>query len=52
MLREGERRAALILDRLTGEQEIVVKPLGWPLRRVRNVGGAAVLGSGETVAQC
>ncbi|MFN8514538.1 MAG: response regulator [Thermomicrobiales bacterium] len=40
---------ALLIDRLTGEQELVIKPLGWPLRRVRNVGGAAVLGSGETV---
>jgi two-component system chemotaxis sensor kinase CheA len=49
VLRQDERRVALLIDRLTGEQELVIKPLGWPLRRVRNVGGAAVLGSGETV---
>jgi two-component system chemotaxis sensor kinase CheA len=49
VLRQDERRVALLIDRLTGEQELVVKPLGWPLRRVRNVGGAAVLGTGETV---
>lgn len=50
LLRQDERRVALLIDRLVGEQELVVKPLGWPLRRVRNVGGAAVLGSGETIA--
>ena len=50
VLRQDERRIAVLVDRLIGEQELVVKPLGWPLRRVRNVGGAAVLGSGETVA--
>jgi two-component system chemotaxis sensor kinase CheA len=50
VLRQEGRRIAILVDRLRGEQEIVVKPLGWPLRRVRNVGGVAVLGSGETVA--
>jgi len=50
ILRQEGRRVAILVDRLRGEQEIVVKPLGWPLRRVRNVGGVAVLGSGETVA--
>jgi two-component system chemotaxis sensor kinase CheA len=33
---------------LVGEQELMIKRLGWPLRRVRNVGGMAILGSGET----
>jgi two-component system chemotaxis sensor kinase CheA len=45
VLCQGERRVAL----LVGEQGIVVKSLDWPLRRVRNVGGATVLGSGEVV---
>ena len=49
VLRQGERRVALLVDRLVGEQGIVVKSLDWPLRRVRNVGGATVLGSGEVV---
>ncbi len=49
VLREDDRRVALLIDRLIGEQELVIKPLGWPLRRVRNVSGAAVLGSGETI---
>jgi two-component system chemotaxis sensor kinase CheA len=50
VLRQDDRCVALLVDGLLGEQEIVVKRLGWPLRRVRNVGGAAVLGSGQTVA--
>lgn len=50
ILREDDRRVALLIDRLLGEHELVIKPLGWPLRRVRNVSGAAVLGSGETIA--
>lgn len=49
ILRQGTSRLAIMADRLIGEQEIVVKSLGWPLRRVRNVGGAAVLATGETV---
>jgi two-component system chemotaxis sensor kinase CheA len=49
ILQQGDRRIALLTDRLVGEQEIVVKSLGWPLRRAPNVSGAAVLGSGETV---
>ena len=49
VLQHGERRLALLVDRLVGEQEIVVKSLGWPLRRVRNVSSAAVLGSGQIV---
>jgi two-component system chemotaxis sensor kinase CheA len=48
VLQQGERRLALLADRLVDEQEIVIKSLAWPLRRVRNVGGAAVLGSGQT----
>jgi two-component system, chemotaxis family, sensor kinase CheA len=46
VLRQGNRRVAVLADELVGEQEVVVKPLAWPLRRVRNVSGAAVLGSG------
>jgi two-component system chemotaxis sensor kinase CheA len=49
VLRQGERRVVLHVDRLIGEREIVVKSLGWPLSRVRNVSGAAVLGSGQVV---
>jgi two-component system, chemotaxis family, sensor kinase CheA len=49
MLQQGDRRLVILTDKLIGEQEIVVKSLGWPLQRVPNVSGAAVLGSGEAV---
>jgi two-component system chemotaxis sensor kinase CheA len=50
VLRSDDARAALLVDQLVGEQEIVVKQLAWPLRRVRNVAGATILGTGQTVA--
>ena len=34
---------------MVGEQEVLVKSLGPQLLRVRNIGGAAVLGSGKLV---
>jgi two-component system, chemotaxis family, sensor kinase CheA len=49
VLHQGERRLAILTEKLVGEQEIVVKSLGWPLRHIPNVSGAAVLGSGQTV---
>lgn len=49
ILQQGKRRLAILTEQLLGEQEIVVKSLGWPLRHVPNVNGAAVLGSGQTV---
>ncbi len=45
----GERRAALAVDRLLGTYEIVVKPLGPPLKRVRGLAGVTVMGDGRTV---
>lgn len=45
----GERRMAFRIDRVLGEQEVLVKPLGSHLPRVRNVSGATVLGTGELV---
>ncbi|MHB8621653.1 MAG: response regulator, partial [Chloroflexota bacterium] len=45
----GARRVALAVDRVIGEEEIVVKPLGFPLLRVRYFAGATILGSGRVV---
>lgn len=45
----GERRAALGVDEVVGDQEVMVKPLAPPLRRVRNVAGATLLGAGTVV---
>lgn len=43
----AERRAAFLVDHVTGTHELVVKSLPAPLLRVRYVTGATVLGSGE-----
>src|SRR4051794_39030692 len=45
----GSQRVGLVIDQVVGEQEIVVKPLGYPLQRVRYVSGATILGSGRVV---
>jgi len=37
------------VDQIVGEQEVMVKGLGTQLRRVRNIAGATVLGSGKVV---
>lgn len=46
---KGERRMAFLVDEVVGEQEVLVKGLGRQLRRVRNIAGATVLGSGQVV---
>lgn len=45
----ADKRAALTVDGLYGETEVVVKPLGAHLKRVKNVAGATVLGDGQVV---
>ena len=49
VLGASERRIAFEVDEVVGEQEVLVKSLGPQLVRVRNVGGAAVLGTGKVV---
>lgn len=43
----GEDRAALLVEEILGEREVLVKELRRPLVRVRHVAGAGVLGTGE-----
>jgi two-component system chemotaxis sensor kinase CheA len=43
------KRMALLADEILGEQEVLVKPLGRQLFRVRNIAGATVLGTGRVV---
>lgn len=43
----GRERLGLIVDGLVTQQEVLLKPFGPILRRVRNVLGATILGSGE-----
>lgn len=44
-----ERRIAFAVDAVCGVQEVLVKPLGPQLARVRNVAAATVLGNGKVV---
>ncbi|QXM09818.1 response regulator [Geomonas subterranea] len=49
VLHAGEKRIAFAVDQVLGVQEILVKPLGRQLSRVRNVAGATILGNGRVV---
>jgi two-component system chemotaxis sensor kinase CheA len=49
VLGSTDERVAFLVDELLGEHEIVVKGLAPPLRRVRNVSGATILGDGGVV---
>ncbi|MFA5171541.1 MAG: hybrid sensor histidine kinase/response regulator [Sulfuriferula sp.] len=46
----GQKHIAFQVDEILGEQEVLVKTLGRQLKRVRNVAGASVLGTGQVVA--
>ena len=47
VLRAGEQQAAVLVDLLHGEREIVVRALGPRLRRIPNVGGGTILSDGR-----
>jgi two-component system chemotaxis sensor kinase CheA len=47
VLTVGGEKVGLLVDALLDEQEVVLKPLGPMLRRVRNVSGVTILGAGE-----
>lgn len=49
ILEGGDMRIAFLVDKIEREQEILVKPLGRQLQRVRHLAGATVLSSGEIV---
>jgi len=50
VIQVGDERLGLRVDELLDEEEVVAKPLGAPLTRVRNVAGLTILGSGEICA--
>jgi two-component system chemotaxis sensor kinase CheA len=50
LLHAGGQRIAFRVDAILGEQEVMAKPLGPLLARVRHIAGATVLGNGELVA--
>ncbi|UFS71567.1 chemotaxis protein CheA [Geomonas sp. RF6] len=43
------RRVGLVVDRLLGQAELFLKPLGRPLSRLKGVAGGATLGDGEVI---
>lgn len=45
----ADQRVAFVVDAVLDEREVLVKPLGKPLSRVRNISGATLLGSGHVV---
>jgi two-component system chemotaxis sensor kinase CheA len=49
ILSMAEMRIALRVGGFLSTQQVVVKPLGGQLRRVRNIAGAAILGDGQLV---
>jgi chemosensory pili system protein ChpA (sensor histidine kinase/response regulator) len=49
LLRSGTQRAAIHVDEMIGNQEVVVKNIGPQLARVSGIAGATVLGTGQIV---
>lgn len=47
ILRIGSERLALLVDTILEQQDIVLKPQSQLLKRVRNISGATILGTGE-----
>ncbi|MBI4852957.1 MAG: Hpt domain-containing protein, partial [Acidobacteria bacterium] len=49
VLAMGSERTAFVIDEALGEQEVVVKALGKPLRKMKNIAGGAILGDGSVM---
>ena len=49
LLQAADKRIAFAVDQIIGVREVLVKPLGRQLARVRNLAGATVLGDGSVV---
>lgn len=47
VVRYGEHKAGLVVDRLMGEFQTVIKPLGKVFQLIQGIGGFTILGSGE-----
>jgi len=47
MIRDGATRIGLIVDRLMGEHQTVIKPLSSIFRHLKAISGSTILGSGE-----
>ena len=47
IVRKGDKQAGLVIDELTGQQEIVIKSLGKYIQKSKIISGATILGNGE-----
>lgn len=47
VVKKGDRSAGLVVDRLIGQQEIVIKSLGKYINNSKLISGATILGDGE-----
>ena len=47
VIHHGDLRAGIVVDRLLGEFQTVIKPLGELFRKARGIGGSTILGTGE-----
>jgi two-component system chemotaxis sensor kinase CheA len=43
----GEEKLGLLVDKLLDEQDVILKPQSKLLRRIRNIAGATILGTGQ-----
>lgn len=49
ILGSGDKTIACIVDRISSEQEVLVKSLGKQLKKIPNISGATILGNGQVV---
>jgi two-component system, chemotaxis family, sensor kinase CheA len=47
LVKDGATRVGLVVDKLLGEHQTVIKPLGRVFQNVRGLAGSTILGSGE-----
>lgn len=47
VIRIGKEQFGLLVDEVTDTQDVVIKPQSKLLKRIRNVGGSTILGTGE-----
>lgn len=47
IVKKGDKTAGLVVDRLLGQQEIVIKSLGSYIKQCKFISGATILGDGE-----
>jgi len=47
VIQHGDTKAGIVVDRLLGEFQTVIKPLGKLFRGARGIGGSTILGTGE-----